>query len=495
MNIFSFFSLTGILLIMSSCGNPEKNSERIARRHCSSCHSFVSPELLDKETWENGIFPEMKFRMGLDFSRLHFTTDDELAEILRNLPAQPLISEDEFQMIQDYYVSNAPDTLISSVQYLHSPLQQFTASIHKLPISRNTLLTMIKYDSINRNLFVGTRMGKLFQLDQSFGLTDSLQLNSAPSDIIFSVTKTPILSCMGIMDPNDRSVGSIIQLNTNGGNPQTLIDSLKRPVSIEEADLNNDGKKDLVVSSFGHFSGTLQAYEQTTDGKYEMHTIHQFAGTRKAIVMDFTNDGLPDILALITQGDEQIALFTNRGNFKFSYKILLKFPPVYGSSSIGIFDFNNDSAPDILYTNGDNADYSPILKPYHGVRIFLNDGRNQFSESMFLPMHGASMATAADFDQDGDLDIAAVSFFPDFANHPDYGFIYFENENGNFKPFFTNLAASSRWIAIEAADVDNDHDLDLVLCALTFRPTVPDSLFQAWQKDPSSLLLLKNNLN
>lgn len=38
----------------------------------------------------------------------------------------------------------------------------------------------------------------------------------------------------------------------------------------------------------------------------------------------------------------------------------MRFPPVYGSSFIELADFNNDQFPDLLYSNGDNGDYSPV---------------------------------------------------------------------------------------------------------------------------------------
>ena len=40
------------------------------------------------------------------------------------------------------------------------------------------------------------------------------------------------------------------------------------------------------------------------------------------------------------------------------------------------------------------------------------------------------MARAMDFDEDGDLDVAAISFFPDFEKYPERSFIYFENHQG-----------------------------------------------------------------
>lgn len=60
-----------------------------------------------------------------------------------------------------------------------------------------------------------------------------------------------------------------------------------------------------------------------------------------------------------------------------------------------------------------------ILKPYHGIRIFQQNSEGNFIQSWFFPIYGASQAAAFDFDQDGDLDIAAISFFADFDNHHD----------------------------------------------------------------------------
>src|SRR6185295_6044313 len=101
-------------------------------------------------------------------------------------------------------------------------------------------------------------------------------------------------------------------------------------------------------------------------------------------------------------------LLINKGNDQFDTREILRFPPVYGSSYFELDDFNKDGFKDILYTCGDNADYtSDVLKNYHGIYIYLNDGRNNFSQKYFFAMHGCFKAMARDFDKDGDLDIAA----------------------------------------------------------------------------------------
>ena len=487
-----FPQATMIFLLFVSCQSGEKGAS-LATRSCAGCHAFVEPSMLDKKTWESVVFPEMAFRMGLDVSKLSNIDERDHSEILRTLPNPPLVSEEQYEAILKYYTENAPDSLVILKAADANPLTQFTVSIKKLPTDIPTLLTMLRYDHEKKNFFVGNRKGKLYQLSNSLSLIDSFQLDSPPSQMIFGPSEKSTLSCMGIMDPNDQREGSILRFSFPEKRAEVLVDSLKRPVHFQMADLNNDGKEDLLVSEFGNFTGALSAYEK--NGEYAKRIIHNFPGTRKTIVRDFNDDGLPDIMALITQGDERLALFTNRGDFRFAYQVLLKFSPVFGSSFIDLADFNDDGHPDILYTNGDNADYSPVLKPYHGVRIFMNDGKNAFTESWFHQMHGASMARATDFDKDGDLDIAAISFFPDFKASPEHSFIYFENSGGTFVPHATSLAASARWITMEIMDMDDDDDVDIVLAALTFPNGVPKNVIGHWKKSPASFLILKNNLH
>jgi len=249
-----------------------------------------------------------------------------------------------------------------------------------------------------------------------------------------------------------------------------------------------------VICEFGNNSGRLQVYQNLGNGKYRGHTVEASPGARKVELRDFNNDGKLDIVALLAQANERIVLYTNQGNFNFSSNTLLSFPPVYGSSYFELNDFNNDGFFDILYTNGDNGDYSDILKPYHGVRIFLNNGHQRFDESWFYPMYGASWAIARDFDADGDLDIAAISFYPDFKKSPEQSFIYFENQQGKFHPFTTPYSVSGRWLVMDAADYDKDGDTDVLLGALDFFSGA-GNLANQWNAKPVSLLLLKNKLH
>ncbi len=165
---------------------------------------------------------------------------------------------------------------------------------------------------------------------------------------------------------------------------------------------------------------------------------------------------------------------------------------MYGSSFFDLVDFNKDGHWDIVYTNGDNLDYSITKKPYHGVRIFLNNGENKFTESWFQHLHGCSLAFARDFDRDGDIDIATTSFFPDFYNTPEQAFVYFENVEGKMQAFTTPLATEGRWLLMETVDIDGNGYTDILLGALNFDNSIPQELKQRWIQKPVDILLLKN---
>jgi hypothetical protein len=122
----------------------------------------------------------------------------------------------------------------------------------------------------------------------------------------------------------------------------------------------------------------------------------------------------------------------------------------------------------------------------------MNNGSNQFAQTFFFPLYGTSKALARDFDGDGDLDIAAISFYDDL-DHPEQGFVYLKN-NGNY--FFDAstipAAANGKWLTMETLDIDNDGDSDIVLGSFIYSIAEMIGLINKGVEHFPQLLLLTN---
>ena len=160
-----------------------------------------------------------------------------------------------------------------------------------------------------------------------------------------------------------------------------------------------------------------------------------------------------------------------------------------------LVDFNSDGFDDIIYVCGDNADKTPILKDYHGIYIFLNDGGLNFKQSYFYPLNGAYKAIPRDYDLDGDLDIAAISFFPDYMGSPEESFVYLENKGDmKFEDYSFPESIKGRWIVMDAEDMDADGDIDLALGSFVYFLPLGDTtgLGQKWLSSGPSIIVLEN---
>ncbi|MBC8155463.1 MAG: VCBS repeat-containing protein [Bacteroidetes bacterium] len=507
------FALTTLLM---ACGGSQQTSApptlavqasnltgaQLSRVQCGGCHQFPEPDLLEKSVWQHGILPKMALRFGLltETTSLakQIEQQDELTDGVKLgvFPANQTLADADWQKIVAYYESMAPAHALPAAPKtpVSVGLPLFTLRTPAKPVE--ALVMLLKYDSAARCVFVGSRRGHLLRLDGQLNRLDSTFVQSPPSDVHgYAGGRFDVLT-MGIMDPNDSTAGTLSRRQNGVTTP--LMPNLKRPVHASYGDLNGDGREDAVVCQFGNHTGQLTWLEQQATG-YRAHVLDPVPGARNTIIRDVNGDGRPDVIALLSQGDEQVAVYYNVAGEDaktpaFRKETVLRFPPVYGSSYLEMSDVNRDGFPDLIYTNGDNADYSHSLKAYHGVRIFLNDGHFRFKQAWFYPMNGASKVLARDFDGDGDMDLAAIAYFPDYTKSTVESFIYFEHQGGlTFKPRTFANPARGHWLTMDAGDVDQDGDDDLLLGSFGMSSTpVPAELKARWRQEGKGVLLLEN---
>jgi hypothetical protein len=480
------------------------SGEELSRAYCSSCHAFADPKLLDRETWKN-VLPQMGVRMGIrteikdpyknmsPMDRLYVRKTDMFPEV-------SIITPEQWYKIKIYYFSQSPEKLPEiqrekSVQNGH-PLFEFKTK--QLDLPAGGLTTMIRQTPDKSSIYIGDGRNLLLRVNKDFIIQEKIEVPSPPLDMEFLADDQVYITCVGIIHPHDQPLGRIIKMDENGS-LESIIDNLKRPVSTTITDLNADNAPDFVFSEYGNIIGELSWYENMGAESYQRHTLEASPGAIQTYVHDFNDDGRTDIISLLAQGNEAIYLFYNQGQNRFQKKQVIQFPPVYGSSWFTINDINRDGHLDIIYVHGDNADYSMILKPYHGMRIYLNNGKDAFTESYFFPMYGASYAETGDFDEDGDDDIVLISFFPDFDLEAPENVIYLENNSTEVLDFSAHAFEGTRmgrWIIISKMDYDLDSDTDLLLGSFTFSPApTPVEARREWQKENVHIGILENTLH
>ncbi|MBC6995080.1 VCBS repeat-containing protein [Neolewinella lacunae] len=500
--------VSGLMLTLYYCAEevPASNlpTPELAQSTCGGCHAFPEPQLLDKATWERAVLPKMKFMLGFrtgvpdsilqQFSEAGLGT--QLIDQARLFPTEPTLATADWDRLLAWYLEQAPATLPAAT-YRSTPDTTLPFRLR---------LPSLRFSPPGTTLAKVLEPGKLMTADVQkslvFQWNDQLELVKQapfPSGAVHLNTEADALWLTGIGNflASDRPEGFLIRYPNDPALPaQTPLPALRRPVHATFGDLNGDGLRDIVVCEFGKWLGALAWWERTPTG-YRRHPLRESAGAVKTFLRDMNADGFTDVVALFAQAREGISIFYNDGTGGFREKSILQFPPSYGSTSFELVDFDGDGDLDILYTAGDNADYHPILKPYHGVYLFRNAGEDRFEPVYFHHLPGAYGAQAVDFDQDGDLDIAAVAYFPDYGQPGSPGFVYLRQDAPlQFSPHTFADHRMGRWLSLDVGDLDGDGDQDIILSSLAME--IADRRYLAtqerWLRDGIPFLLLENTL-
>lgn len=471
------------------------SGESLAKAYCSGCHAYPDPSLLTREKWKS-VLPHMAVRLGAPAPTVDPYAGLKMEEVGRLklgrvFPEEQLMPDSLWKKIEAFYVAQAPDSLLLPAGETAPNESPFDSRIPPLDLNSAPFISMVKFDEAGR-LFLADWNGNFLQMDPAFRIENRMNFPRSIIDFQHDAQGKIMALSIGNLYPNDGLYGGVASVEMqNFSSFQLLFANLPRPVSFEIADLNSDGSEDLLVCNFGNNLGHLSWYENTGGG-YREHLIKEAPGATRAHVIDIDQDDDQDLVVLFAQGDEGVSIFYNEDG-TFREERVLRFPPVYGSNDLELIDLDQDGDLDFVTTNGDNGDYSIILKPYHGVRIFLNED-NAFREQFFYPMYGASKVRARDFDLDGDVDLVAASFFPDTQKGLDQSIVYLENQGDwQFAASHIPNADQGRWMVMDAGDIDGDGDPDVVIGSFTLTTQgIDPEILDRWRQSQNHVLFLEN---
>ena len=497
--VFFIVIATGLLsaaALMNGCGTKDNSSgykltgnvvedgKNLVQLNCAKCHALVPVDALNKNVWRFHTLPAMSKYLGVS----HYSTGYYKGE--RDTGGMSLI---EWESIVAYYEAMAPDTLVAQPKPTPLPNDltgfKIVTPAEGKHFSYTTLATI---DPNSHKIYTSDQLfGTLNEWDSHLNVKTIAKLPSPAVNAIFNKgangTSDILLSCIGETQQIDFANGRIIDVKTSTTTDtasQTLVASdLNRPVQTLEGDFNKDGLTDLIVLGQGKYKGGIYLLTQGANHSYTQTDISDQTGAVQAIAGDFNHDGWTDFMVLFGRGDEGIWMFLNDHKGGFTAKNLLRFPPVYGSTSFQLVDMDHDGLPDLVYTCGYNFRDSRIMKPYHGVYIFKNMGNWNFKRKWFYPINGCTKAIAADFDGDGDLDIVTSAYFADLKNDPAESCVYFEQVSPfNFKAHVIPVSKYGRWLTMETGDYNNDGKPDIILGNFSAGFVIQPDMKPFWNK-------------
>ena len=169
------------------------------------------------------------------------------------------------------------------------------------------------------------------------------------------------------------------------------------PIDIKCADLNDDGRCDVVVTG-----SDTEIYFSTESG-FQQQLLTETLNSH-VLISDFDNDNDNDIILETTfvSNHHRVYMFENIGHNNFYEHDYFDFIPFCSYAQIA--DFNNDSLPDIVFIAHDNS----------GLYIYNNIGDFQLEFNQFIPInnYGSMLRriTCNDFDKNGYNDLALGGF-------------------------------------------------------------------------------------
>ncbi len=276
-----------------------------------------------------------------------------------------------------------------------------------------------------------------------------------------------VVASLGVLAPNNAPIGAVFVLENDGRQSfttRTIVESVARVADVRAGDLDGDGDLDLAVAHFGYDAGETRWLENLGGWKFESHVLQRLSGVINAAPADIDADGDLDIVSLVSQEWEEIYVFLNDGRGEFTpSRVFGASNEDFGSSWISLADLDRDGDPDIVYSNGDAFDYAPPRgRSYNGVQWLENTGNARFRYHRLADLAGASSPQAADMDGDGDMDIVVSSAYNDWARPDAQSLALLENDGGQNFTLRDIASSPTHLITVAIGDLNGDGKPDLV---------------------------------
>jgi hypothetical protein len=265
----------------------------------------------------------------------------------------------------------------------------------------------------------------------------------------------------------------------NGSGQFTVTDVGFEGSSIGEivtTDWNDDGLIDIIVGGGSFEGGGSGLFTLINKGNLVFEVGDSLPDLNflpyDLKVADLNNDGKEDLITTGEGGEINtgIMIITNED----SGLHIISIPGLDGQLGLNfdIGDFDDDGDLDISFGA---LDFEGGPEEGTIIRILRNDGNFNFTSQDVLAVNSIYVnASWIDFDNDGDLDIVSSSFFPEELTKaeeeeeipPEFRTFLLENKNGEFDLVDYELHIGATFGYTDIVDLDQDGDSDFFLTGI-----------------------------
>jgi VCBS repeat protein len=235
--------------------------------------------------------------------------------------------------------------------------------------------------------------------------------------------------------------------------------------SVVVADVNGDGKPDIIVANTGtdNGDGSVGVLLGNGDGTFRAAATYDSGGQGavSVVVADINLDGKRDILVAngcfgignCVSGSVGVLVGNGDGTFQ---PVLNYDDGGLLTTAVAVADVNGDGKPDMLVAN-----LTPFSLEPNSVGVRLGNGDGTFQSEAFYVTGGTNGATsvaAADVNLDGKADLLVVNYFGGVS-------VLLGNGDGTFQPATTYASGGSNngGPGLAVADVNGDGMADLLV--------------------------------
>ncbi|GEM_PF-3144367 len=474
----------------------------LSKTLCVRCHDYVPPERYPKRAWAMDVLPVMEVLMGAVRDPYDQLEDAPVLRELDFVPEPALMTPADKNAIAAFYLAMAPDNLppMPDIPFVRNEKELPGFSMVLTERFERAGTSMLEISEKDQMVYLGRRKPNSLAVYGPDGKRiGAVGLDGAPlrmeerGDRLYFALMPHLLGT----DYQEGAIAFISSMRSQTRENGVVAEGLPRVSWIEMRNLDGDPLDEIVFCAPGQWVGRLGILDQKPDGSWAERVLLNRPGVFRTQWIDLNEDGHDDLVALVGQAEEGVLWFDRHPEANFQMRPLLEFLPDFGITHMEWVDLNGDGRKDLMISSGYEGDFShfpKMARREQGIYIYLNEGALAFRKAGVIAIRGVTQFNARDYDQDGDVDVAAVAYFADHSRE-DPGFAYFENKGGgNFEGHTVELLKAGHWLVMDSGDLDGDGDLDIVIGSNTMGPGIfPPDLHSAWVDSSPEFLILRND--